>query len=165
MPLLTVDRSETLLEHAGADLGTVRHRDEDEVPLVALHVLQVLYEKFLALGRNLFAILVDQHVIHGQAVQFLLDQFHLLNVQRHDTERWYLILIKGRMVPHEGYGLLRDAARLIRIAPGLERPLHPDEIDRKRGRFRRRESDQLATIELLVGKTDQALAPAPVVPP
>jgi hypothetical protein len=68
------------------------------------------------------------------------------------------------MVPHESYGLLRDAARLGGVAPGLECPLHPDKIDRKRGWLRRRESDQLTTAELLVRKPDQTLTAASVMP-
>src|ERR1700694_2920985 len=69
------------------------------------------------------------------------------------------------MVPHEGDGLFRYAARLGGVAPRLECSLHPHKVDRKRRRLRGRESDQLTTIELLVGKPDQTLAAAPVVPP
>ena len=118
--LLAVDRSEALLEDDRAWFGAVSHRYEDEVAFVALDVLQILDEQILALVRDLFAVLFDQHIIRDQPVQFLLDQVALLDVQRHDAERRDLAFIMGSVVPHEGDRLFGHAARFHGVAPSLE---------------------------------------------
>ena len=42
MTVLAVDRSETLHQRRGTRFASVCHGDENEIPFVTLHVLQVL---------------------------------------------------------------------------------------------------------------------------
>ena len=87
------------------------------VAFVTLHVLEVLDEQRLALCLCLFAVELDNLITGPQAAQLLLNEVALFHVDRHDPQRWQILLWRFGEMAHEGDRLFGHHRRLGRITP------------------------------------------------
>ena len=160
MPALTVQRAEVHRDLA-RDVRPVSDREEDDIALVALHVLQVLDEQLLAGLRR------DRAVKLGvglpACIQQLVDQRLLRLIERDDTQRlcaFARIEIVLLDAADDGIGLrtVGTAAAAV-VDPGHSLEPHRDVV-----RHRRWEGDQRVLVVAIVAEGDEALVAAAVVP-
>src|SRR6266436_5855957 len=104
MALLAVYRPKPLPHPRCARLSAVSERDKNVIPLVSLHVLQVLHENGFALFLDLLTVCVDEFVIGTEAPEFLLNEIALLGVNCNQTECRDGPPSRASNVPHELYG-------------------------------------------------------------
>ena len=164
-PLAAAGAERTVV-HAEPVAGVRRVADaeEDLVPLVALHVLQVLHEEGLHAREVPVDLGVDPRLVEQVEHELLLG-----DVERDDPEGALARLEPPEPV-HEvrdqglGLGAVRPAAG---AAAALVHPLDPPPLDPEvRGReLGGREDVEPALVDVAVAELDERLVAAPVVPP
>src|SRR5271169_793800 len=129
MPLLAVDRAKALLHRRRTWLSAVGERNENVIPFVSLHVLQILHEYGLALLLNLLAITVDELIASTEAPELFLDDVALVGVDGHQAERGNGFLVDLSEVLHEPNRFFCDADRFGDIPTNLIEAIDTDKID------------------------------------
>ena len=146
--------------HPPASVQAVADREEDDIPLVALDILQTLDEHRLRLFRRGAG---ERPVLGKQLLHLLLDEVLLARVERHDADA----PLPFRRVGEPALHVLHDRIGLRLVGPAPAAVVHAFDGEEPHPRGQvvvGRERQERVLIVTGVAERDQALVAAPVMP-